>query len=52
MRTTARLALVAAVAAVVMPTAPAHATYCGPVLDDVCYRLCQVYQTLDRTCPR
>lgn len=52
MRKSLRLAIVAAVAAVALPTPPANAIYCGELLEEACYRVCQVYQRLGRPCPR
>lgn len=52
MRNAARLALVAAVAATVLPTAPANAAGCAPPLGPVCSTLCVVFDILDRPCPR
>lgn len=52
MRNTLRLAVVAAVAAVTLPTAPASAIYCGELVDPVCYKTCQVLIKLGRPCPR
>ena len=51
MRNALRLALVAAVAAVALPTPSANAIYCGE-LDLVCQKLCEINQTLHRPCPR
>jgi len=51
MRNTLRLVLVAAVAAVALPTPSANAIYCGE-LDAVCRLLCEINQALDRPCLR
>lgn len=52
MRNTLRLAVVAAVAAVTLPTAPASAIYCGDLIQPACYKACQVLIKLGRPCPR
>ena len=50
MRNALRLAVVAGVAAFALPTAPANAIYCGPVLDEACRLVCEVNQMLDKPC--
>ena len=52
MRNTLRLALVAAVAAVSLPTSSANAAGCTPPLGPVCEAICIVFHALDRPCPR
>ena len=43
-----RLVLAAAVAALVLPTTAAQATYCGPLAEDACRTVCLV----TGICPR
>lgn len=52
MRNAIRLALVAAVAAVAVPTTSAHAIACKEPLREACYQICKVYYELGEPCPR
>lgn len=52
MRNVLRLALVTAVAAVALPTAPANAILCDPLIEPACRLICEVNQELGRPCPR